>query len=45
MIWVVLALVLPAIVLTSILIRKRLPLDAPAVRLSPPASGATGTGG
>lgn len=38
-IWMVLMVVLPAIVLGSLIIRKRLPLDAPAVQLSAPQSG------
>ena len=44
-IWMVLVVVLPAIVLTSLLIRKRLPLDAPAIQLSPPVPGAGKIGG
>lgn len=39
-IWMALVLVLPAIVLVSLLIRKRLPLEAPAVQLSAPPAGA-----
>ena len=43
-IWMALVVVLPAIVLGSLLIRKRLPLEAPAVQLSAPQP-TTKTGG
>ena len=36
-IWMVLVVVLPVVVLTALLIRKRLPLEAPAVQLTQPA--------
>ena len=37
-IWMVLVFVLPAIILVSLLIRKRLPLEGPAVQISAPTS-------
>jgi len=35
-VWTVLLVLLPAAVIGSVLIRKRLPLDAPAIQLSKP---------
>lgn len=36
--WSILAIVLPAMVIGSVLIRKRLPIEAPAIQLSKPGT-------